>query len=51
MTRGNLMRSESYDKIIIGGGLYGLYSAVYCAERGEKVIVLERDNGFFMRAT
>ncbi len=45
------MRSESYDKIIIGGGLYGLYSAVYCAERGEKVIVLERDNGFFMRAT
>lgn len=25
-----------YDKIIIGAGLYGLYSADYCGKRGEK---------------
>ncbi|MCI7542198.1 MAG: FAD-binding oxidoreductase [Subdoligranulum sp.] len=41
----------TYDKIIIGAGLYGLYSALRCGERGEKVLVLERDAAAFMRAT
>ena len=41
----------TYDKIIIGAGLYGLYSALRCGERGEKVLVLERDAAPFMRAT
>ncbi|TWH59734.1 FAD dependent oxidoreductase [Desulfitobacterium sp. LBE] len=41
----------TYDKIIIGAGLYGLYSALYCGKRGEKVIVLEIDDGAFSRAT
>lgn len=41
----------SYDKIIIGGGLYGLYSSLFCAKRGEKVIVLEYDEDSFKRAT
>lgn len=40
-----------YDKIILGAGLYGLYSAVLCAERGEKVLVLEADSAPFKRAT
>lgn len=39
------------DKIIIGAGLYGLYSALFCAKRGEKVTVLEYDNAPFKRAT
>ena len=39
------------DKIIIGAGLYGLYAALFCAQRGEKVIVLECDNEAFGRAT
>lgn len=29
------------DRIIIGAGLYGLYAALFCARRGERVIVLE----------
>ena len=41
----------SYDKIIIGAGLYGLYSALFCAKNKEKVIVLEADNAPFKRAT
>ncbi|WP_196603717.1 FAD-dependent oxidoreductase [Pectinatus haikarae] len=41
----------SYDKIIIGAGLYGLYAANFCAEKGEKVLVLEYDKAPFMRAT
>lgn len=40
-----------YDKIIIGAGLYGIYAAHRCAARGEKVLVLERENAPFKRAT
>mgnify|MGYP000907443678 FL=1 len=40
-----------YDKIIIGAGLYGLYSAESCGGKGEKVLVLEYDEAPFMRAT
>ncbi|MEG1104335.1 MAG: NAD(P)-binding protein, partial [Oscillospiraceae bacterium] len=40
-----------YDKIIIGAGLYGLYSALFCAKRKENVLVLECDDGAFKRAT
>lgn len=40
-----------YDKIIIGAGLYGLYSALYCGKKKEKIIVLECDDGAFKRAT
>ena len=34
----------NYDKIIIGAGIYGLYAAVFCGERGEKVLVIEKEN-------
>ena len=40
-----------YDKIILGAGLYGLYSAVFCAKQGDSVLVLERDAFAFSRAT
>ncbi len=40
-----------YDKIIIGAGLYGLYAAQKCGAAGQKVLVLEKDPGPFMRAT
>lgn len=39
------------DKIIIGAGLYGLYSALFCAKLGQTVVVLEKDPAPFMRAT
>lgn len=41
----------NYDKVIIGAGLYGLYSALFCGRRGEKVVVLEYDEAPFKRAT
>jgi len=40
-----------FDKIIIGAGLYGLYSALFCAKQDEKVLVLEKEQAPFMRAT
>lgn len=42
---------KAYDKIIIGAGLYGLYSALFCCERGQHVLVLECDSTSFGRAT
>jgi hypothetical protein len=39
------------DRIIIGAGLYGLYSALFCAKKGENCIVLEYDSESFKRAT
>ncbi len=43
--------AETYDKIIIGAGLYGLYSALFCCKRGQKILVLECDDAPFKRAT
>lgn len=42
---------SQYDKIIIGAGLYGLYAAAFCADRGQHVLVLEYDSEPFRRAT
>jgi hypothetical protein len=40
-----------YDKIIIGAGFYGLYSALSLARAGQKVLVLEYEDKPFKRAT
>lgn len=42
---------EHYDKIIIGAGLYGLYSALFSGQRNERILVLECDPTPFRRAT
>lgn len=42
---------EQYDKIIIGAGLYGLYSAELCGRNGQNVLLLECDAAPFSRAT
>lgn len=43
--------AQKYDKIIIGAGLYGMYAADFCAQRGQHVLVLEYDDAPFKRAT
>lgn len=43
--------NKTNDIIIIGAGLYGLYAALFCAKRGDKVLVLEHDPEAFSRAT
>lgn len=42
---------KTLDKIIIGGGIYGLYAALFCARKGQSVVVLEYDDDVFSRAT
>lgn len=46
-----IITTLKFEKIIIGAGLYGLYSAPKCAKHGEKIIVLECDSTPFRRAT
>lgn len=46
-----LITDRKKEKVIIGAGLYGLYAALFCARKGEKVVVLERDHEAFGRAT
>ncbi|MBP1546416.1 MAG: FAD-binding oxidoreductase [Oscillospiraceae bacterium] len=40
-----------YDKVIIGAGLYGLYSALLCGERKQRILVVDCDPTPFRRAT
>ncbi len=40
-----------FGKIIIGAGIYGLYAALRCGATGQQVLVLERDDAPFKRAT
>ncbi len=42
---------EKRDRLIIGAGLYGLYSALFCGQKGQSVTVLECDGAPFGRAT
>lgn len=43
--------SMKVDRLIIGAGLYGLYSALYCGKKGMSVVVLEMEDAPFKRAT
>lgn len=51
ISAGENSTSGQFDKIIIGAGLYGLYAAKLCGERGQHVLVLEYDGEPFGRAT
>src|SRR3989339_1846680 len=44
-------KSEAYDAIVIGAGLYGLYAALFLAQQGKNVVILEYDAGPMQRAS
>ncbi|MBR3641964.1 MAG: NAD(P)-binding protein, partial [Parasporobacterium sp.] len=41
------MSAGKFDKIIIGAGIYGLYAALLCARKNERVLVLEKEDDCF----
>ncbi len=45
------IKAECFDKIIIGAGIYGLYSALFCSRKKQKILVLECEDAPFKRAT
>lgn len=42
---------KTFDRIIIGGGLFGLYSTLKSAEMGLHVLLLEKEKDLFLRAS
>ncbi len=45
------MKKSYYDNIIIGAGIYGLYSALALARKKRKVLIVEMDHTAFTRAS
>jgi len=41
----------TYDKIIIGGGFYGLYSALFAGQHNDRILLLEQESSPFARAS
>lgn len=46
-----MTRKESFDAVVIGGGLFGCYSALYLAGKGRRVALLEKENRLFQKAS
>lgn len=45
------MNTEQYDFAIIGGGLFGVYSALYLAQKGLKVVLIEKERALLQKAS
>ncbi|MBK7336645.1 MAG: FAD-binding oxidoreductase [Saprospirales bacterium] len=43
--------APTYDFLILGGGLFGAYSALYLAAKGYRVCLLEKESGMFRKAS
>ena len=46
-----LPRREEYDFLIIGGGLFGSYAALYLAQKGLRVALMEKEQVLFSKAS
>ena len=46
-----ILMKNYVENLVIGAGLYGLYSALYLAKKNKRVLVLEKDSEAFSRAT
>ena len=43
--------ANTYDYLIIGGGLFGAYSALYLADKGARILMIEKEKGLFRKAS
>ncbi len=41
----------TYDYLVIGGGLFGSYAALYAAQLGYSVCLVEREDALFKKAS
>lgn len=46
-----MSKVETYDFVVIGGGLFGSYAALHCASLGLSVCLIERENALFKKAS
>jgi hypothetical protein len=45
------MKSTSFDTVIVGGGIFGCYAALYLAGKGARVALLEKEDRLFRKAS
>lgn len=46
-----LKNIPSYDFLIVGGGIFGIYAALYLAERGQRIALVEREAALLKKAS
>lgn len=44
-------KNLSFDTIVIGGGIFGVYAALYLAKRGQRVCIIEKEAELFTKAS
>lgn len=45
------MQTEHFDAVVIGGGIFGCYAALYLAGKGARVALLEKEDRLFQKAS
>lgn len=45
------MQREYFDTVVIGGGIFGAYAALYLAKRGQSVCIIEKEAELFKKAS
>jgi hypothetical protein len=45
------MQQEQFDAVVIGGGIFGCYAALYLAGQGRRVCLVEREKALFRKAS
>jgi len=45
------MKTNSYDRVVIGGGLFGAYAAILLSKAGYRVLLIEKDPELMSRAS
>ena len=42
---------ETYDYLIVGGGIFGIYSAIYLSQKNKKVCLIEKEKELLKKAS
>ena len=45
------MQNKSFDVVIIGGGIFGCYAALWLARKGKRVAIIEKEKALFTKAS
>lgn len=46
-----MTKTEHFDAVVIGGGIFGCYAALYLAGQGRRVALLEKESRLFQKAS
>ncbi|HQU59545.1 MAG TPA: FAD-dependent oxidoreductase, partial [Saprospiraceae bacterium] len=44
-------KREAYDFLIVGGGIFGIYAALYLAKKGQRICLVEKERALLKKAS